>query len=64
MNNYAVVVIDRDGTTSVGGPFTSEPRARLYADRITDFEAGISADVYEMETPRAIAAWSRGEDPK
>ena len=58
--NYAIVTTAQDGQVSIAGPFTSEARARLYGDRSEDLHGG-SSDVYEMDTPREFAAFSRGE---
>jgi hypothetical protein len=61
LTKYAVVTIAPDGATDVHGPFTSESRARLYACRLEAKINGLAADVYQMGTPRELAAWSRGE---
>jgi hypothetical protein len=60
MSTFAVVVIGADGATDLIGPFRSEPRASAVAASIANFDEGISADVYLMDSPKHASDYAAG----
>lgn len=54
IERYVVIVTGADGTQSVTGPFSSEYRATLWANKNETMESGLVCQVTPLESPLCI----------